>query len=393
MQKTFVIKMYSFVLAAFLLVMIAFGALVYQNTTKLMIKQLASKCLGIATAVSVLIETDIEGFRDYAESLDTDSDYYELMAGRLRKIFEENRDSIAYVYVEKKVSDADVMYLMDGEAEDSFNFSPPGYIAAMTEVEEEAYDTGKPSHGDWFIVNEYGPLLTAYAPINDTETGELLGLVGTDVSKDQFNSIIWNQFVIILASVAGVVLLLGVSLLVSSGWLERAVYRDGLTGVYNKTFFLRTLRDQMAYAAKKGTSTYVFIADIDFFKKVNDTYGHVFGDVVLRTVAQSIGSTLRKMDCLARYGGEEFAAFLPETSLESAYQAAERVRKAVGGVEIWNEELQKNISVTISIGVAKVKNGCTAIEAVDMADKALYKAKINRNEVAVYEDKEPAALS
>jgi len=392
MQRTFFTKMYSFVLAAFLLIMIGFGALVYQNTTRLMIKQLASKCLGIATSVSILIETDIESFRDYAESLDTDSVYYEQMAGRLRKIFEENRDSIAYVYVEKKISDTDMMYLMDGEAEEADTFSPPGYTAALTEVEAEAYRTGKPAYGDWFIEDEFGSLLTAYAPINDSETGELLGLVGTDVSKDQFNSIIWNQFVIILASVVGCMLLLGISMLVSSGWLERAVYRDGLTGIFNKTYFLRSLRNQMTYAARKAAPICVFMADIDHFKKVNDTYGHVFGDVVLKTVSQCIGSTLRKMDCLARYGGEEFAAFLPETSLESAYLAAERVRKAVSYVEIWNEELQKNISVTISIGVAMVKSGCTAIDAVDMADKALYRAKVNRNEVAVYEDKETAAL-
>jgi diguanylate cyclase (GGDEF) domain len=385
MQKASFMKMYAYVLAAFFVVMIAFGALVYQSTVGLMIKQLASKCLGIASSVAVMIETDIDGFRRMTETLDSDSEYYNAMSRRMQTIQENNRDNIAYVYVERQVSDTEIMYLLDGLTQDHVFFSPLGYTAPMSETERKAYLMGEQTHSEWFVTDQYGTLLTTYAPVRDPNTNELLALVGTDVSINQYTAIVRNQLVIILVSVVGSILLLSLSLLISSGKLEHAIYRDGLTGAYNKSYFLRSLRDQLAFAARKGTPLCVLIADIDYFKKVNDTYGHIFGDVVLKEISATISSMLRKMDCLARYGGEEFTLFLPETSLEDACRAAERIRVAVETAQIYNAEFDKAVGVTISIGVVKVKPGRTPTEAVEMADKALYQAKINRNEVAVYD--------
>ena len=125
--------------------------------------------------------------------------------------------------------------------------------------------------------------------------------------------------------------------------------------------------------------------DIDFFKSVNDTHGHAAGDEVLRTVASIIKQALRESDIPARYGGEEFAVLLPFTHLEEAKIVGERLRKAVEITPITinqDTDEQKNINVTISMGLAEFNNSETGEELFEKADKALYDAKKNgRNQV------------
>ena len=113
--------------------------------------------------------------------------------------------------------------------------------------------------------------------------------------------------------------------------------------------------------------------DIDFFKKVNDTYGHASGDKVLRTVASVIKAQLRESDIPARYGGEEFAVLLPYTHIDEAKIVGERLRKAVEETTVSLDNL--NINVTISMGLAEFRQDESGEELFAQADKALYKAK------------------
>ena len=127
--------------------------------------------------------------------------------------------------------------------------------------------------------------------------------------------------------------------------------------------------------------------DIDFFKKVNDTYGHASGDAVLRGVAAIIKSTLRESDIPSRYGGEEFAVLLPYTHLKEAEIVGERLRKAIESSPIpINDENSdiKSINVTISMGLAEYDSKESGEELFERADKALYEAKKGgRNRVCV----------
>ena len=133
------------------------------------------------------------------------------------------------------------------------------------------------------------------------------------------------------------------------------------------------------------------MTDIDFFKSVNDTYGHAVGDCVLKTVAKQIKKELREYDIPSRYGGEEFTILLPNTSLEEATVVAERLRysieKKIINIEEYGIENVSKISVTISVGVAQYKNAMKEPENLyQAADKALYTAKENgRNRVIVAE--------
>lgn len=159
---------------------------------------------------------------------------------------------------------------------------------------------------------------------------------------------------------------------------------DGLTKVYNKRYFSRVLSNMMRSSPE---NLYLMMYDIDHFKKFNDTYGHQFGDVVLIETAKTVQKVLRDSDMLARYGGEEFVVLFEAPNDEVALKIAERVRKSVENMQVFNEEVGRNISVTISVGVGKYKDGWTAEQFIEQVDKCLYESKVaGRNRTTIYVD-------
>lgn len=169
--------------------------------------------------------------------------------------------------------------------------------------------------------------------------------------------------------------------------LERAEHQaklDPLTGIFNRRGF-----EQQLQAPEPGSSTLrrgvVLVADIDRFKQINDNYGHVLGDKVIRTVAQIIRGNIKGRDVAARIGGEEFAIFLPETSVRGAVALAEQIRATMAGCRIRRSGLEQPIAqVTLSVGIAEAGESDTLEAVLDRADRALYEAKRNgRNRVWV----------
>ena len=162
---------------------------------------------------------------------------------------------------------------------------------------------------------------------------------------------------------------------------------DALTNLNNRRQFELRLWQEIATTKRQNNPLCAMMIDIDFFKKVNDTYGHASGDAVLRGVASIIKSTLRESDIPSRYGGEEFAVLLPYTHLNEAKIVGERLRKAIESSPIQiNDEVSeiKYINVTISMGIAEYDNIETGEELFERADKALYNAKESgRNRVCV----------
>ncbi len=151
--------------------------------------------------------------------------------------------------------------------------------------------------------------------------------------------------------------------------------RDGLTGVFNKRHFLSKFKEEFAYAIRHNEATSLILFDIDHFKKVNDTYGHQAGDMVLKRLAEIIAGNLREEDVLARYGGEEFAIILRNQNEQRAFVAAERLRRAVEkGEFMWEGQ---RILVTISLGIATLSQARFQ-DPADMlreADEFLYESK------------------
>jgi diguanylate cyclase (GGDEF)-like protein len=163
--------------------------------------------------------------------------------------------------------------------------------------------------------------------------------------------------------------------------VRQLAYRDGLTGVFNRRYFESRLIDEITRAARYGGGVSVLMTDLDNFKKINDAFGHMLGDDVLREVSAIFVGQLRKVDVVCRYGGEEFAVVLPATSGTSAAMVADKLRRAVAK----NEFHGVSYPVTVSIGVAEFPaNGITRDDIVRAADDALYDAKkAGRNRVCL----------
>ena len=157
---------------------------------------------------------------------------------------------------------------------------------------------------------------------------------------------------------------------------------DALTGLNNRRQFEVRLNQEIATTKRQRNPLCAMMIDIDFFKKVNDTYGHASGDSVLRTVASIIKEHLRESDIPSRYGGEEFAVLLPFTRIDEAKIVGERLRKAVEETPVPIDK--KNINVTISMGLAEFTPDESGDELFKRADKALYEAKESgRNRVCI----------
>lgn len=163
---------------------------------------------------------------------------------------------------------------------------------------------------------------------------------------------------------------------------------DALTGFYNRRQLDERVKQEVSGAKRQKRSLCAMMIDIDYFKSVNDTYGHAAGDLVLKTVSKVIKNQLRDYDIAGRYGGEEFLILLPYTKLDEAKNVAERLRAAVEAsvVDISNLNPNKdNISVTISIGVAEFAPNENETEFIRCADDVLYQAKkTGRNKVVCY---------
>ena len=161
---------------------------------------------------------------------------------------------------------------------------------------------------------------------------------------------------------------------------------DALTNLANRKAFDQRLEALINNDEEENNPVFsTVIADIDFFKKFNDTYGHLVGDKVLKYVSKIIKSCVKGKDLAARFGGEEFTLLLPDTDIKGAEIVAEQLRVAIAGKHLIDKSVNEDYGkVTISLGVSQYKSGEKPAELLERADKALYKAKENgRNRVEV----------
>jgi len=157
--------------------------------------------------------------------------------------------------------------------------------------------------------------------------------------------------------------------------IEMAI-TDGLTGLHNRRYMESHLATLAEQASTRGRPLALMMLDIDFFKKINDSYGHDAGDDVLREFALRIKKSIRGIDLACRYGGEEFVVVMPETDAHVASLVAERLRRAIAGEPFSIEKGTKRIDVTISIGLSTLeKKGEPVADVLKRADVALYRAK------------------
>jgi len=167
--------------------------------------------------------------------------------------------------------------------------------------------------------------------------------------------------------------------------LEKIATTDGLTGLFNHKHFYERLTEEFSRAARHNLSLSCIILDIDHFKKINDTYGHLQGDNIVKSFAEVLKASIRHTDIAARYGGDEFSILLPHTDAAGAFLEAERIRMRVSTMDF--PEVNPSMYITISLGIStypheKIK---TAGDLVKNADIALYEAKRRgRNQTVIF---------
>ena len=247
-------------------------------------------------------------------------------------------------------------------------------------------------------------VLEKYLKTGNIESGYLVssrvtGIAGWKLyaltAERQFFAAIDRQLLLLAGIIIGVAVLLFaltvaslrpvIRTLLREEHLIDATRRDGLTGLYNHAFMQKLLEQELSRSRRYRRPLTIMIFDIDHFKTVNDTYGHVAGDDVLKHLANVVRANVRAVDFVARYGGEEFLLILPETGKEVAAVIAERIRAAVEAMHVLTEAGE--IVVTVSIGMVNCDLGVGDIDSrgiVQMADKAMYASKQGgRNRITV----------
>jgi diguanylate cyclase (GGDEF)-like protein/PAS domain S-box-containing protein len=166
--------------------------------------------------------------------------------------------------------------------------------------------------------------------------------------------------------------------------LQEQAIRDPLTGVYNRRYFAEALENETSRAFREQSPFSIIILDVDHFKKINDTYGHKCGDLILRSLAKFLQENTRRSDIVCRFGGEEFVILMPDAASDSAYERAELFRSQFAAMV--NEYEGKQVTCSFSAGVASFPMHSNSGETLlNMADLALYQSKAQgRNRSTIY---------
>jgi len=248
----------------------------------------------------------------------------------------------------------------------------PLFLKNSAEVESFIKDSGRES-----LISM--PKSIILVPLTVSE--RIIGVMGVqnDAKEDAYTA---EDFILFTSIAAQVAVALENANLYAK--MERLAMIDGLTDIFNRRHFFVLAEIEFDRAVRYHRPLAVIMLDIDNFKQVNDTYGHQVGDQVLQRVAKTCKQLIRKVDFIGRYGGEEFTVLLPETKGEHAFNAAERLRKAIAATGVVTP--QGRVTVTVSVGVSTMENEGTSLESLlASADRALYTAKqAGRNQVHLF---------
>jgi diguanylate cyclase (GGDEF)-like protein len=164
---------------------------------------------------------------------------------------------------------------------------------------------------------------------------------------------------------------------------------DGLSGLYNYRYLIHSLDFELKRAIRYNRTLALLLMDIDYFKNLNDTYGHLCGDYVIKTVAKLLKSNVRATDVVARYGGDEMAVMLIETNTKSALEVAEKLKQEIGSHVFQWQTKQLGVNLSIGLATAPAPRIQEVTHLVEAADRALYQAKKSgRNAVVVFGQEE-----
>ena len=251
-------------------------------------------------------------------------------------------------------------------------------IAGTVFLERKAIITNLGINDPRFVMKQSGANVQSLLCVPLITKGEAIGVINISNKK---NNALFNQkdldFMSSLANQAAIA--------IDNAKLYELATKDGLTKLYINRHFMTLLDNEVRRCARYKHNMSLIMLDIDDFKQINDNYGHLMGDQILREVANCINTTVRKIDIAARYGGEEFVILLPETTKEGASIIAERLRRNIENIEVQSSG-NAVVKTTVSMGISQfMEDADNAKDLIDFADKALYHSKkTGKNLVSVY---------
>lgn len=349
---------------------------VYINLENKIVSEIKQNAITIARITANIVEENIDEYQKLYWVADHDTDainqaYYEYMLSRFQEI--RKQTNAQYIFTEKQISDSEVVYIIDGEPPESENFSPLGTHDTLDESEEEAFNHNYALASEIIVTDKWGAYITGYAPILDKKTNRVFGLVGVDFSEAYIYGQIKDLrrlFYVIYMLLAGLVVYFVNNVI---HHYQEINARDYLTGVHNRMSLDKHLREAVKRHKNKPIS--VAIIDIDEFKKINDTYGHIYGDQIIKRVAEHIVHISRASDVVTRYGGDEFVIIFNHTALEDAKHICNQLIATINPVRVYDNSDQVQ-NVTLSIGLTSqncADGSCDKI--LQNADEALLLAK------------------
>ncbi|MBU0482039.1 MAG: diguanylate cyclase [Proteobacteria bacterium] len=225
------------------------------------------------------------------------------------------------------------------------------------------------------------------------EVGDIRGGISISIPAENLKHEITETLIYtVVSAIALLTLLLSVIIYIAQRFIrdlkksEEKLYQlattDSLTGLLNRGEGIRRFQQEISRSLRRHQALSILLLDIDYFKKINDNFGHQVGDVVIQQVSDILVSILRNYDIVCRYGGEEFLVVLPTTDLQKAVETAERIRKMIEAMEMTEDEHGAIFRLTVSLGVSALKSGDSLDGLIYRADNALYIAKQEgRNQV------------
>jgi signal transduction histidine kinase/DNA-binding NarL/FixJ family response regulator len=395
-RKTAPARRYIYVICFLAFCVIMFGGIVYTVTSQTLKQQMGNKCLGIAYAVAALLEEDPEGYKEFIQSLDIESDYYVRTKAIIEKIRFGNLDNIVFVYSEIRVSEDEMMYLFDGEKADASTFSAPGTIEPITAARHQAYETQSAHIGD-FAPEVWGTLLSAYAPVFNRNTGEFLGIVGADVSIEQYNAVMHKQFAVIIGS-AIIVMLMSYFIirlnrektrsdeenLSKSSFLARMSHEMrtplnvviGLSEVELQNDLPKNMRDNLEKIYNSGSSLLGIVNDILDISKIES------GNFELVPVRYNIPSLLNDtvQFNIVRVGSKPitFELLVDETIPNSLYGDEMRIKQILNNLLSNAFKYTKEGNVRLKLDWERHGNGALLVFAVSDTGPGIKKESLGR---------------
>ena len=287
------------------------------------------------------------------------------------------------IYIVQRLSDENKAYLINEDDPNKSRYNSN----QLTEAELRAFNDGITVPSSVLNDETVGDYIAGYAPIKSPLNDKVVGIVVVEYSLNHFHKITDSLRNIVIFTLSVIILLTAIVFYLLLKSRQKYYEKDYLTELCNKSYFLKKLKMLVHLSKDIHKPLSLIMLDIDHFKKINDTYGHVAGDKILKSVSETIRAQTRDSDLCARYGGDEYVVLLSNSNMAQAAAVAERIRLKTA---LFDHLVDYPVDhsrhlVTLSIGVAQLGEHMTPENLLEAADEAMYASKnTGKNKVTIY---------